>query len=549
MRYLGSALAALWAAAGALLAAAAACGAAAWQWALRQMPQRRPPTRRLILRELALAEGGRARVEEEEADVVGKDAMASTISIRATRAPRTVDGARRALTMIREFVEANPGILRSSRGQPTHTTYDVVIEAFVYAEEAGVAGEPCPWHRARRPQDASAARNAGAARAALERLGWSRGGTWSRSKLMAKAWGVGDPEDVQHHAPIFVWELVEGIRLAGRPTTPWAMCGVAMAALSVLGARRGGGAATIKVGEISASAADAVEVAPRTRPKEHRARATQRPRKQSRPIVLQHWLVREFVSTWLQWHRRRKSPPSALLFPCIYTAKPRVASALGYWADGQWVEPLREWTPRQRALLLQQYIPSLGDRSFHGFRSGNQCELRRWKEVSAVTRRALHGRSLKHLIGSEAAYDEVFAEDYSSAVQRLGQLRITRTRTGLLSVVATSPSAGENPADWVPVTGAPITFTHVPNAAAAGSSDEESSDSEGEQVVGDGGRDTRVIKCGRCRQRLGARDYGYLCDIHGCTWGVCTACHPGGAKAELRCPDHRAHGIDGKGGK
>ena len=467
--------------------------------------------------------------------------MSTTIRVRATRAPRTVDGARRAVRMIREFVEANPSILKQSRGPPSHTTYDVVIEAFVFAEEAGSAAEACPWRRARRPQDVSAARQAGPARAALERLGWSRGATWSRAKAMAKTWGVNDPEDVRHYLPIFAWELVEGLRLSGPPRSPWEMCGVAMAVLSILGARRGGGAATIKVGEIAMTAEDAAEVAPRSRPKEHQARATKRPRRQARPVMLQHWLVREYVAPWLQWHKRRKSPASALLFPCIYTAKPRAASGLGFSSEGQWVEPLREWSPRQRAQLLRQYIPAIGERSFHGFRSGNQCELRRWKEVSAVTRRALHGRSLKHLIGSEAAYDEVFAEDYAQAVQRLGQMRIERTKTGLLSVVATSASAGERPADWTPVPGGPITFTDREQqpAGAAGGGSEDSSES-GSEVVGEGGDDTRIINCGRCRRRLGARDYGYLCDTQGCAWGVCTTCHPGGARAELRCPEHTA---------
>lgn len=523
-------------------AVAATLCAAAEHWLRSRLPREwTVPTRAVLLGELARAERGEARVEEEEAMMAGsEEVVARTTIVRGTRAPRTDAAAGRAVRLVREFVEANPRLLSRPRGAPTHATYDVVVEAFVFSEEARVAGDACPWQSARRPGDASAARTAGAARAALERLGWSRGSEWRRSRAMGKAWGVNDPEDVTHFLPIFVWELVEGLRLAPSPSTPWEMCGVAMAVLSALGARRGGGASMVKVGEISILSEDAVEVAPRARPKQHRARATKRPRKQARPVVLRHWLVRAHVIPWLQWHQRRKSPASALLFPGITTVKSRAASAQGFTADGQWIEPLKEWSPRQRAALLQRYVPNLGRRSFHGFRSGNQCELRRWSDVSAVTRRALHERSIRHLIGSEAAYDEVFAEDFATAVQRLGRLRIERTRQGLLTVVASSASAGEEAGDWTPLPGGVIPIGAEEEAAVATAA-QESSDSaseSGESAVGDGGRDTRVMTCGRCGRKIGARDYGYLCDEDGCTWGACTTCHPGGARAPLRCPRH-----------
>ena len=526
----------VWVALNAMAAWTSAQAQVAGQW-VRSLTPRGAPTRAILLEELQRAELGEPRVGEDEAAMAGTaDAFADTVRVRATRAPRTDAAARRAIRTLREFVQANDRLLARSRGQPSHTTYDIVLEAFVFAEEAGVAEEACPWQRARRPHDVSAAPTAGAARAALERLDWSRGGDWRRSRAMEKAWGVGDPEDVNHYQPIFCWELVEGLRLQGAPATPWEMAGAAMAVMSVLGARRGGGASALKVEEVSIAGPNAVEVAPRSRPKEHRERATRRPRKQVRPVVLRHWLVERHVIPWIKWHQRRRSPGSALLFPAITAKKTRATTALGYAADGQWVEPLREWSARQRRAIIEKYIPGLGDRAFHGFRAGNQCELRRWADVSAVTRRALHGRSIRHLIGSEAAYDQVFAEDYAVAVERLGQMRIERSRNGLLTVVATSPSAGEDPRDWTPLPGGPVTLAAP---AQADSSSSESSSGEEDSVVGDGARETRVINCGRCRRKLAARDYGFLCDVPGCTWGACTTCHPGGARAALRCPAHR----------
>ena len=362
---------------------------------------------------------------------------------------------------------------------------------------------------------------------------------------MATSWGVNDPDDVQHHEPIFTWELAEGLRVVGAPSTPWEMAGAAMATLSTLGARRGGGAAALLLDEVTASAPDTVEVAPRARPKEQRERASRRPRRQRKPVVLRHWMIRAHVQPWLEWHRRHRSPSNALLFPSITAQKSPAPTALGFAADGQWVEPLRPWSARQKHALLARYIQNLGSRSFHGFRAGNQRELRRWEtrgsgeeHVSAVTRRVLHGRSLRHLIGSEAAYDEVFAEDLAHAVQILGRLRIERTKNGLLAVTATSASAGENPSDWVSMPGGPMT---LPEREAEGSASGSSSDTASSaDVVGDGGVDTRVMRCGRCKTRLSARDYGFLCDYEGCKWGTCTSCHPGGARARLLCPVHES---------
>lgn len=471
-------------------------------------------------------------------------AAAATVRVRATRAKSTSAAARRAVRQVREFAEANPP-LAGGGGDPTHDTYDIVVEAFVFAEAAGKAGQPCPWTRARRPQDASAARAAGSARSLLEQLGWSRGGEWRRSRAMAVAWGVRDETDARQTEPIFTWELVNGLRLR-RPVTPWEMAGAAMAVVGALHGKRGGGARKLKVGEVIGLDAESVRVAARTRGK-LRARATGKAQANPKGFVLRHWLVRHHLMPWLEWHQRHQTPGSGLLFPSITGKRSPKPTPLGFCAEGhQWVEPLRTWSDRQVRTWLQQFIPALGQRGFHGLRAGNNRELRRSRDVHDVTRRALHERSLKPLLGSEAHYDEPFAEDFAEATQCLGRLRIERDpATGLLSVTATSASAGERN-DWV-VVPRPVALT--PAAAEGESSSDDSSsaggsDSSGEaparDVVGEGDRATRKFDCGRCGARVGDKDYGFVCDVHGCNWGTCTTCHPGGTAAPLLCPGHSA---------
>lgn len=496
-----------------------------------------PATRTVLMDELRSAEAGRPRLGCTDTTTTGsEDKAIATARARTTRAASTTAAAVRAVRDVREFVERNPE-LAGGRGDPTHDTYDIVIEAFVFVEAAAESGGACPWRRARGPRQASAARNAGVARALLERLGWSRGGTWTRVKAMENAWGVRDADDGgSHTVPIFTWELVEGLRRR-TPKSPWEMAGAAMATIGTLHGKRGGGAKKLKVGEVEVVGENAVSIATRARVKK-RALASARANTNPRSFVLRHWLVGATIVPWLEWHMRRKSPPSALLFPSITQRRSPRPTPLGYQANGMWVEPMREWSARQTREWLLQFVPDLGARGFHGFRAGNNRELRRWRDVHDITRRALHERSLKPLVGSEAHYDEPFAEDYAKATEVLGRLRIERDRRGLLTVTATSESAGQAN-DWVGVA-EPIEL--APAAAEHGDDDEESSSSESESdassVVGEGGRESRQYDCGRCGVTVTRTDYGFLCDTEGCSWGTCTSCHPGGHRAALRCPDH-----------
>ena len=496
-----------------------------------------PNTRSVLLDELAAAEAGRPRLTRVDTTATGSEEKAiATAHARTTRAASTTAAAARAVRDVREFVERNAD-LAGGRGEPTHDTYDIVIEAFIFVEAAAGAGGACPWRRARGPLQASAAKGAGTARALLERLGWSRGNAWTRSRAMEASWGVRDPDEGGGHTPpIFCWELVEGLRLR-TPRSPWEMAGAAMATIGALHGKRGGGARRLKVGEATPAGEDAVAIATRVRVKK-RALASKRGATKPRAFVLRHWLIGAHVLPWLAWHRRQQSPPSALLFPSITERRSPRPTELGFQASGQWVEPMREWSPRQVKTWLQQFVPNLGARAFHGFRAGNNRELRRWKEIHGITRRALHERSLKPLVGSEAHYDEPFAEDYAEATAVLGRMRIERNEQGLLTVTATSASAGQYN-DWTGVARPIVLPQDAPGTCSDGSSsDDDTESSDAENVVGEGGRESRRYNCGRCGVAVTGADYGFLCDTEGCHWGTCTSCHPGGLRATLRCPEH-----------
>ena len=482
--------------------------------------------RREAIRVLLDAEAGRPHVSAGDARAAGsEDAARSAAAVRATRAARTRTAATHAVREVRRFLEANPQLLAASRRLGANE-WDAVMEAFVFAEAAGQSVS-CPWRRARRPQDPSAARSAGTARALLERLGYVTESTWGRSRAMATSFGVLDPDDVRHHPPIFTWELVEGLRNQPPPSSPWEMAGASLLTLAAISAKSKCSCLALLVREVEAVGSDSIRVSAGPRQKITRARATGRQRKQTRPVVLKHWLIETHVIPWLRWHERHESPGSALFFPSVYDRRPPAATGHEFRAEGQWVEPVRQWSDRSITLVMQKYVYRLGSRTFSGFRAGNNRELRRCPDVSAVTRRSLHERSLRPIIGSEEAYDAPFAEDFASATARLGRMRIEQSPDGLLTVTATSESAGQVASDWVSTQSAA-----AGTAASPSSSDDDASSTDDE---GGGGAS---FNCARCNRAVGVRDYGWLCDSPGCEWGVCTACHKGGHRTRLLCPRH-----------
>ena len=490
-----------------------------------------------MVQELEKALEGVPRVDAVELGLVGgRRHAAAAASARATRAPATEATARTGIRQLIRFIEANPRLL-STRAAVTGDAYDIAVEAWLFTR---CGGDASPW--CAEGAGSGQARIGGTTRAILDRLNYSRGTTWSRAIAMAKALGAGDREDTVHHPPVFVWEIVEGLR-ARPPASLWDSAAAALVVLGALAARRKGGATKLLVEQVNQTGADTVSVAPRHRPKQRRQRV-QASRTEARTVAVGHWLVAEFVVPWLQWHAKRTGPGNGYLFPSIVAgARARVRTAVGYGVGSAWwVEPLRPWSPDAVKAAVNRYLLVQDGRTFQGLRVGNNIELLRSPAVvSTATRRTLHERSLRPLIGSETAYVESFAEDFECATRLLGQLRIARRPDGLLSVLATSPSAGRDPSDWVVADPARSEPFRTPTGVADGSGDDsESGDSAASgDVVGDGGRDTRVSTCGRCARRLGSRDYGFLCDHPACPWACCVDCHPGGANAPLLCPPHQ----------
>ena len=519
-----------------------------------------------ILQELAAMSEGRFMVSQREAELWGSaGAAAAAAQVRATRGDSTTAAARRCARQARAFLEANAGLLDVA-GEPTADAYDILVDAWIVAR---CEPELSPWRTCPAMGRGADPRVAGTLRSGLERTGYARGATWERSRATARALGVNDPADAQHAIPIFVWELAEGILAAGIQTV-WDQCAAALLTLTALGARRKGAATNLLVGQVRLVGECAVEVSPRQRPKQQRVRAGGRPRRQRRPVIIYHWMIRDYVAPWIRGQTKRRSAASARLFPSITREAPRGAAAeLGVRAGGMWLHPGRSWSARQLQYACAKFVRECNGRSVQGFRSGNNIELRRRRDVvSDVTRRTLHERSVKELIQSEIAYDEVFAEDFAEATRLLGSLRIERSVEGLLTVTATNATSGEDQRQWEPLAH-PLAIRSDPKSAVAGggdgpspdggsvasgsgqttssSSDDDSGDddssaaesSTGDLVVGDGGPETRYLTCQRCSAAMGAEDYGFVCDEEGCTWGVCPSCHPGGARAPLRCPRHQ----------
>ena len=295
----------------------------------------------------------------------------------------------------------------------------------------------------------------------------------------------------------------------------------------VYNAARTGNSRRLTIGSVRPLAEDTVSVVGRERPKPARDRASAPARKHAHPARLRHWAIRAFVIPWWHYVRQAGFGDTGFLFPSLVRPGPNIVrTANGREMDGLWLEPLREWSDRATAAALRRFVPGLGPRSFRGLRAGNNIELRRSPLVSDVTRRRLHGRSVKELIGSEVAYNEVFAEDFTAASSVLGKAKFLRQEDGLLTLAATSESACERD-DWVEVQGAAAMIAG--EASSAGGSGSDSDDSD----------DARVeLVCFRCNSRVRRQDHGFLCDFDGCHRGTCVACHPGGERAQLRCPTH-----------
>lgn len=531
------------------------------------------------------------------AGLVAPRAAAAQAMVRGTRDATTARGHRTAIGRVLAFVEANPELGGRSVGLSPEL-WDATMEGFVTAMVSPQV-EGSPWARpAGWPADCSpqhAARQQKAAAAGLLRLGWlPEGTTLGRTAATRRALGCGDQEDVQRVDMIFPWEVFEGAE-QGKEASPWHLAARALVVLAVIAGGRPGEATGLLVGHVSATSNDNVIVLRRKgfRLKPQHARATRRGRRSAPAIPLEHVAIGAFVQPWLQWLRDRGVPDSHMLFPSLVRdAYARARSSEGSRVGGGlWMEPCRPWSARQVIAALDYVLTDRRGRTMQGLRSGCNVELKRLGTAAApgttavpdVVRRALQGRSLKPILGSEAAYFEAFADETREATRQLGSLRIVR-RHGALRIDAVrsaatgkwspTPAGERDRAASAPAAGSPRrrgarTFGEAGEGSAeppsssgydsdsdSGSDDSDSgsdsaSPSSSEGTDTSGGSDTESSEapphpasalddgCARCRARIGLRDHGWQCDQPGCRWTVCMMCHRGGARAPLLCPKHK----------
>jgi hypothetical protein len=453
--------------------------------------------------------------------------------LRATRAPATHSSARSALRQLARFVEVNESLAAGAE-RLTPKVWDAVVEAFIVAKVD--PPQPHGWLRPSgwgRITPSAAGTAAGAAAAALDRLGYGPT-VWPRLRVMRRALGCNDADDVVRIEPVFAWEVWRGVRHP--QSTIWELCGRALVVLGMVCGGRTGSVTRLLVEQLQETDDPRVFVlrprshqggAPAYREKQQHARATLRGRRGAAvPMTLEHWALEVGVRPWLAVLRRWRAVGSQYLFPSLvrhFGARTRPASGRPV-EDGLWLDPVRPWSARAVTAALH-HVLGVSGRSWQGLRAGNNLELRRLGAASDVTRRTLHGRTVRPQLGSEAAYTEVFGEECRQATRRLGELRIERVG-GQLATTATSSTAGEAD-DWQQLNVArPLPTVSPPSSSA----EEESS-----------GPDSRVVEgreCGRCFRKLGPRDHGWRCDDAACSWAVCLACHPGGMRAPLWCPRH-----------
>ena len=493
---------------------------------------------------LRSAENGVAAPDPVAARLTGPRAVAQAVRVRSTRASRTVSAHTAAVRQLRAFLEVNPSLTRHLSHPVTQEEWDVMLEAFVTArvnaEDTHEFQRPSDWGRV---EVATAGKYERNARSGLTRFGWITG-PCTRTMAAKKALGCGDPEDVMHATPIFAWEVCEGARTA-RPSNPWEKAAWALVTVGLLAGARVGSSSTLLLGQVQFASADVAVLTPRTRQKQDKARATGRPRRAARPVAVKHWLVTKFLRPWVRWLRLKGFPPSTYLFPSLVRARSaRAKTNVGILTDGDlWLEPVRRWSPRAVIAALDLVLRgNRHGRTFHGLRGGNNREMRRmFPKVSDVTRRLLHGRTVRDLVGSEDAYLDVFLEDFTEATRNLGALRIELVQ-GLYQVTASSLSAAEED-DWTPVASLGAATRGGKGDDEEASDQDKASESSGDDdrsSVGSVPSDAASYDCGRCTTHVARSDYGYLCQRQDCHWGVCTACFiPKSANDSIWCQEHR----------
>jgi hypothetical protein len=428
-----------------------------------------------LLREARAAAGGVVASDKAQS-WIGAAAAAEAGARRATRAIGTASQATNAMHRFIAFVEVNPSL--AATGRWDQEVWDVAAEAFLSA----LAGaDRTTWHL---PPGSGTieAPAAGTLTSRVTVLATRMGYApipWLRFKGAKESLGCNDKEDnTVPTEPIFAWEVAEVGRTAV-PGDAWQSCAWALVTLGCLAGPRVGSVKKLLVREVQwpKDERNVVIITPRARQKQQRQRVLRKPPKRPRPVALEHWLVGRFVRPWCEWHKRCGSDGSSLFFPSLVRADlAQVRTSVGRLVDGGKLrlEPTKQWAPDAIRRALDLCLLDRRGRRFHGLRGGNCRELRRHREeVSDVTRRTLHGRTVHDLIGSESSYQEVFFEDFCSATRLLGQMRIVQV-ANLLTVSAFSPSAGlQN--DWEP--------RNLSWSALEGADDDESADDDNDEAV------------------------------------------------------------------
>jgi hypothetical protein len=504
-------------------------------WCMRVMVWWRSPTgsrsavRQLDVREcLILAAAGVPAADAAAVVTVGGNVAERLAVLRATRAARTCAQVKSTLLQFVAFLEANHEL----KVERSEESFDVLMEAFLVTK----VNPPGGLASLRRPSSwgpclpGAAGKQVGGGMAALSRLGYVHG-SWPRTTAQRVALGCNDTDDAVPTEPIFAWEVCAAARRLTFSVTlsPWDRCAMALVALGCVGGRRVSMCTKLlRSAVLRTTRRDQIVLRMRARMKQQKARGVDRPRRRVAGIVLRHWLIERWVMPWIEWLDGLRLPPgSTRLFPSMARVRhARTKTAYGLTVGDLWLEPTVAWDSRKVASALDLVLGNSREgRRFHGLRGGNNIELRRFREeVADVTRRSLHVRSVKDLIGSEDAYFEVFAEDYTAATVLLGSSRIQRSAAGLLSVIATSKSSGELD-DWVAIRGRATVIAEV-DAVVDDSSEAGSADSGAS------------YDCGRCRHRVTRFDHGYSCGHDDCSWGVCIDCLRGPPGAPLWCPAH-----------
>ena len=510
------------------------------RWARWRPTPERGKVRRATLECLDAASKGRpARPSAAATAVLGRVA-AEHLAAAARPHRRASDRAGTgAVTHLYDFLIANPSMLMEA----TVMDWDILLAAFLTARVRSQASTAAPWVRPSKwkkgtsPRAAATVVNSAVSR--LQRLGWMPLAALPTLRRQMRDLGCKEMEDVRHHEPIFGFEITNAARRARAPASAWDRCAWALVSLGIVGGSRIGSASGLRKDcVIAGPTPDVVVVKVRRLMKQQTAHAGAQRRLSPKVFVLQHWLIERFVTPWIRWHSGvAKSAGSALFFPSLVENRwARRKSAVGQLVGDLWLEPTSAWSPRavKAALELVLGKGGLRDRSFHGLRSGNNRELRKCrKAVEDVTRRTLHARSVRDLIGSEDAYADVLVEDMCDATRLIGKHQFARVE-GMFTVTHVSASSGEQD-DWEPTSQASWAAWAASldsESDSAGSSSEDTSDAS--SVASS----AMSFDCLGCNDHVARQEHGWRCDVASCHRGRCVDCHEGGRSATMVCPAH-----------